>query len=96
MIKHLDAFIRGIHGIPYGESIMPMYRFADPNLRSSTSMTYFKEQRGENWWYKREIKVTHPGAYDETHYQWFGPYQTNEQCEWYMSQAKASDVISPI
>lgn len=96
MIKHLQPFLQRTLGVPFGEAIMPMYRFADPNRRSTTFITYTKEKRGASWWYKRTVNITHPGGYDEAHYAYFGPYTSERERNDKIEKASAIDQFRDI
>lgn len=70
---------------------MPGYVFANKDQRGTTTVTYTKEQRGNKWWYKREVIMTIPGATDEYHFQWFGGYDSEADCAMKIANAKIMD-----
>lgn len=92
MSKDLRPFVRGILGIPYGERIMPNYIFADKDLRGTVTIEYREEKRGEKWWYERFVRITSSQSTDEIHSQWFGSYDSHEECMERISKAKEMDV----
>jgi hypothetical protein len=92
MIKHLQAFMRGIQGIPFGERIMPGYIFANRDQRGTSTIDYLPKLRGDQWWYERVVRITRPNATDEIHSQWFGGYLSEGECLDRIGHAKKMDL----
>ena len=59
---------------------MPGYIYADPDQRGTSNINYRAEKRGDLWWYEREVRITRPGSTDELFFQWFGGYDSEEEC----------------
>jgi hypothetical protein len=80
VIKHLQPFLQRTHGIPFGEQIMPQYIFANPDKLGTTSIAYYPQKFGNDWWYERVVLTTIPGQDQLAQGAWHGAYASEVEC----------------